>query len=125
METAPAGDERLLEARAAFARADWQAAKERYEQVLGANPGEPHALDGLGQSLWWLGEKQAGMDLRAKAFAAHERRGDRERAGFLAAYLAAEYRIAGNASVAQGWLGRAQRLLDGLDDCAALGWLEI
>ncbi len=115
----------LLEARAAFARADWQAAKDLYQEVLTADPDEPDALDGLGQSSWWLGDKQTGMELRAKAFAAYQRRGDRERAGFIAVYLAAEYRIAGNASVAQGWLGRAQRLLDGLDDCAALGWLEI
>jgi len=69
--------------------------------VRAADPDDPDALDGLGQSLWWLGEKQAGMELRAKAFAGYQRRGDRERAGFIAAYLAAEYRIAGNASVAQ------------------------
>ena len=119
------GDERLLEARAAFARADWQAAKDLYDQVLAADPDDPDALDGLGQSSWWLGDKQTGMELRAKAFAGYQRRGDRERAGFIAAYLAAEYRIAGNASVAQGWIGRAQRLLDGLDECAARGWLEI
>ena len=119
------GDERLLEARAAFARADWQTAKDLYEQVLAADPDDPDALDGLGQSCWWLGDKQTGMELRAKAFAGYQRRGDRERAGFIAAYLAAEYRIAGNASVAQGWIGRAQRLLDGLDECAARGWLEI
>ena len=125
METAPAMDERFPEARAAFARGDWQAAKEIYEQLLAADPDDPDALDGLGQSLWWLGEKQAGMQLRAKAFARYQRRGDRERAGFLAAYLAAEYRIAGNASVAQGWLGRARRLLDGVGDCAGVGWLEI
>ena len=125
MGTARAGDERLLEARAAFARADWQAAKDLYQQVLAADPDAPDALDGLGQSLWWLGEKQTGIELRAKAFAAYQRRGHRERAGFVAVYLAAEYRISGNASVAQGWLGRAQRALDGLDDCAALGWLEI
>jgi ATP/maltotriose-dependent transcriptional regulator MalT len=125
MGTAAAGDERLLEARAAFAGADWQTAKELYRQLLAAHPDDPDALDGLGQSLWWLGEKQAGFELRAKAFAGYQRRGDNERAGFIAAYLAAEYRIAGNPSVALGWLGRARRLVDGLDDCAARGWLEI
>ena len=39
MRTAPVGDERLLEARAAFARGDWRAAKEVYEHVLVAKPG--------------------------------------------------------------------------------------
>ena len=115
----------LLEARAAFARADWQAAKDLYERVLAHDPEDPDALDGLGQSSWWLGDKQAGVELRAKAFAAYQRRGDRARAGFIAAYLAGEYRIAGNTSLAQGWVGRAQRLLDGLDESAAHGWLEI
>ena len=118
-------DRRLVEARAAFARADWRSAKERYERALAADPGDPEALDGLGQSLWWLGEKRAGIELRAKAFAAYQRRGDRERAGFVAVYLAAEYRIAGNASVAQGWLGRARRMLDDVNACTALGWLEL
>jgi DNA-binding CsgD family transcriptional regulator len=125
MGAAAARDERLLEARAAFAGADWQAAKEFYRLLLAADPDDPDALDGLGQSLWWLGEKRAGMELRAKAFVGYQRRGDNERAGFIAAYLAAEYRIAGNPSVALGWLGRARRLLEGLDDCAARGWLEI
>jgi tetratricopeptide (TPR) repeat protein len=83
MGPGPVGDERLLEARAAFARADWQAAKELYEQVLAANRDQPDALDGLGRSLWWLGEKHAGIELRAKAFAGYQRRGDRERAGLI------------------------------------------
>jgi DNA-binding CsgD family transcriptional regulator len=126
VDTAATGDLRLVEARAAFARADWHAASELYAAVLGSGgPDEPEALDGLGQSRWWLGDSQAGIELRAKAFAGYRRRGERERAGFVAAYLAGEYRIAGNASLAQGWLGRAQRMLDGLDDCAARGWVEI
>ncbi|MFN2615838.1 MAG: LuxR C-terminal-related transcriptional regulator, partial [Thermoleophilaceae bacterium] len=95
------------------------------EEVLTREQDEPEALDGLGQSLWWLGETQASVELRAKAFAAYQRAGDHERAAYLATYLAAEYRIAGNASLAQGWLGRAQRLLEGTDECAALGWLHI
>jgi tetratricopeptide (TPR) repeat protein len=123
--TTSAGEERLLEARVAFANADWQTAKQIYEQALAADPAEPEALDGLGQAYWWLGETQIGMQMRAKAFASYQRRGDKARAAFVAVYLAAEYRIAGNASVAQGWLGRGRRLLDGVGDCAALGWLEI
>ena len=36
--------------------------------MLAAESDDPDALDGLGQSLWWLGQKQAAMELRAKAF---------------------------------------------------------
>jgi tetratricopeptide (TPR) repeat protein len=83
MGAAAARDERLLEARAAFAAADWQTAKELYRLLLAADPDDPDALDGLGQSLWWLAEKEAGMELRAKAFVGYQRRGDNERAGFI------------------------------------------
>lgn len=50
MDSAATRDERLLEARAAFARADWHAASDLYQAVLTDEPDNPDALDGLGQS---------------------------------------------------------------------------
>jgi DNA-binding NarL/FixJ family response regulator len=114
----------LDEARAAFARSDWEAAREHYQRALEAAT-SAEALDGLGQTLWWLGEEQTSIELRTKAFAEYQRRGDADAAANVAIYLAGEYRIAGNASVGNGWLGRGTRLLERCGDCPARVWLHI
>ncbi len=108
-----------------FARADWAAARDAFAAVLEREPGEPEALDGLGQALWWLGERDAGIERRREAYAGYQRRGDARRAGGLAAYLAAEHRIDGRDAAAAGWLARARRLLAGQDAGPELGWLAI
>ena len=114
----------LDKARAAFAGSDWEAAREHFQRALDAET-SAEALDGLGQTLWWLGEEEAAIELRTKAFAEYQRRGDAAAAANIAIYLAAEYRIAGNASVANGWLGRGTRLLEGCGECPARVWLHI
>jgi DNA-binding CsgD family transcriptional regulator len=108
-----------------FAEADWAAARDSFAAVLEDDPGDPEALDGLGQSLWWLGERDAGIDRRREAYAAYRRRGDDRSAGGLAAYLAAEHRIDGQDAAAAGWLARARRLLAGVGTVPELGWLAI
>jgi DNA-binding NarL/FixJ family response regulator len=114
----------LREGRAAFARSDWQAARGHFERAVDAEP-SGEALDRLGQAVWWLGEEDAAIELRTKAFAAYRRGGDVDAAANVAIYLASEYRIAGNASVANGWLGRGARLLEQCGDCPARVWLHI
>jgi DNA-binding CsgD family transcriptional regulator len=114
----------LDEARQALKSSDWEVARERFERALEAGV-SAEALDGLGQTLWWLGEEEAALELRTKAFAEYQRRGDADAAANIALYLAAEYRIAGNASLANGWLGRGSRLLEECGDCPARVWLFI
>jgi DNA-binding NarL/FixJ family response regulator len=114
----------LEEARAAFVRSDWEGAHDLFKRALEEDP-SADALDGLGQVLWWLGEEDAAIETRAKAFAEYRRIGNAEAAANVALYLAAEYRIAGNASLANGWLGRGTRLLEGCGDCPARVWLHI
>ena len=96
-----------------FGRAEWAPARDAFAAALEAHPGDPEALDGLGQSLWWLGSRDAGIDHRREAYAAYRQRGDARAAGRLAVYLAGESRIDGNHAAAAGWLSRARRLLDG------------
>ena len=67
-----------------FAGADWAAARDSFAEALEADPGDPEALDGLGQALWWLGDRDAGIDRRRQAYAAYRRRGDARNAGGLA-----------------------------------------
>jgi hypothetical protein len=82
-------------------------------------------LDGLGQALWWLGERDAGIDRRREAYAEYSRRGSTRGAGRIAVYLAGECRIDGRDAEAAGWMARARRLLAGCEPCAELGWLAV
>jgi DNA-binding CsgD family transcriptional regulator len=108
-----------------FAEADWAAAREAFAAALTEDPGNPEALDGLGQSLWWLGERDAAIDWRREAYVAYQRRGSSRDAGRLATYLAGEHRIDGRHAEAAGWIARARRLLAGAGPSADLGWLAI
>ena len=108
-----------------FAQADWAAARDAFSAALEERPGDPEALDGLGQALWWLNERDAGIERRREAYAAYRRRGDARRAGGLATYLAGEHRIDGRAAAAAGWLARAHRLLADVGSSPETGWLAI
>ncbi|HEV2857793.1 MAG TPA: LuxR C-terminal-related transcriptional regulator [Solirubrobacterales bacterium] len=108
-----------------FAAADWAGARDAFAAAVERDPEDPEALDGLGQSLWWLGDRQAGIEHRRRAYAAYQRRGDAVAAAGLATYLAAEHRIDGQEAEASGWLARARRLLDGCGPTEELGWLRI
>jgi DNA-binding NarL/FixJ family response regulator len=90
-----------------------------------AEPDDPEALDGLGRALWWLGRPQDGIERRREAYALYRRRGDMREAANLAVYLAAEHRIAGQDAAANGWLARAERLLDSLPPSPEHGWLGV
>ena len=124
MDAAATASRRLAEADSAFARADWEAARALYAAALEAEP-SAEALDGLGWALWWLGQNEPAFEFLTRAFSEYRRRGDRERADYIVVFVAAEFRIAGNASVGQGWLGRTRRLLDGLPECSSHAWFEI
>ncbi len=108
-----------------FADADWAAARDAFAAALAEDADDPDALDGLGQSLWWLGERDAAIDRRREAFAAYRRRGDDRGAGRIATYLASESRIDGQDAAAAGWLARARRLLAGAASSNEAGWLAI
>jgi DNA-binding NarL/FixJ family response regulator len=108
-----------------FADADWAAARDGFRAVLEEAPGDPEALDGLGQSLWWLGARDAAIECRRDAYAGYQRRGDTRSAGRLATYLAGEHRIDGQHAAGAGWLSRARRLLAGHGTIAEIGWLAI
>jgi tetratricopeptide (TPR) repeat protein len=108
-----------------FADADWAGARDAFTAALDEDAGDPEALDGLGQSLWWLGERDAAIDRRREAYAAYQRRGDPRNAGRLATYLAGEHRIDGKHAAVAGWLARARRLLAGAGTVPEVGWLAI
>ena len=105
--------------------ADWAAARDAFLERLDGHPEDAEALDGLGRALWWLGQPLEGIERRREAYAIYSRLGDRLAAANLATYLAGEHRIAGDPGAANGWLARAERLLEGAEACSEQGWLEV
>ena len=108
-----------------FGLADWQGARDAFQTALDSAPGDADALDGLGQSSWWMGERDAAIEYRREAFAGYRRAGATRDAARLAIYLAAEHRIDGQAAAANGWIARARRLLADEEAQPEIGWLEI
>jgi DNA-binding CsgD family transcriptional regulator len=83
-------------------------------------------LDGLSQAALFQGRYAQAIELKERAFAAYRRRDRRAEAAELARWLAFIHgTVHGNMAAASGWMARAETLLDGVDECAAHGWLTL
>lgn len=84
------------------------------------------ALDGLSQALHFQGEYDWAIELNERAFTAYRRRGKRVEATELARWLAfLHVSVHGSTAAANGWMARAESLLEGVEECAAHGWLTL
>jgi DNA-binding NarL/FixJ family response regulator len=100
----------------ALAQGQWAQARDAFEAAL-PEDSSGAALDGLGEALWWLGEPRRSSELRQRAYARFRRAGDASRAVSAALGIAVTYEgNFGNTPAANGWISRAERLLDGADD---------
>jgi len=111
--------------RSALDRGDWAAARAAFEASL--QHGEtPEALEGLGLAAWWLDRGEVVFDVRERAYRLYRERGDAAGAARMAVWLAwdtAAFR--GEQAVANGWLQRARRLLDGRPESVEHAWLAL
>ena len=112
----------LDEGRRALAAGEWEEARAAFAAVL-QDGEQPEARDGLGLALWFLGEIEEGLAVRQLAFAAYAAAGDCDAAARLGVWISHQYLISGRGSLANGWLERAERALDGQRDCAGQGWV--
>ncbi|MEA2444371.1 MAG: hypothetical protein QOJ12_1663 [Thermoleophilales bacterium] len=117
------GDD-LLVGSHALERADWNAAREAFEAVLREEESAP-ALEGLGLSLWFLGEVAEAITIRERAFDAYVRGGRCSDAARIAVWVSHQHNVGGRTSAARGWLRRAERALEDLDSCAGHGWVAV
>jgi DNA-binding NarL/FixJ family response regulator/tetratricopeptide (TPR) repeat protein len=109
----------------AIGAADWQIARSCFEQALGEAE-SAEALDGLSQATHFLREYDRATELKERAFAAYREAGDAVKAADTARWLAFLHgTYHGNYAVASGWMERAGSLLQGVDECAAHGWLVL
>jgi DNA-binding CsgD family transcriptional regulator len=109
----------------ALAAADWPTARRSFEEAL-AESESAEALDGLSQALHFQREYDAAIEAKERAFAAYRSEGRPADAADTARWLAFLHgTYLGNFSVASGWMGRAQGLLEDVEECAAHGWLVL
>jgi ATP/maltotriose-dependent transcriptional regulator MalT len=116
-------DDRVAQGAAALARGDWTGAREHFAASL-AREETPAALEGLSDALFWLEEIGPSIEQRTRACLIYQEGGDACRAARAALWLAMSYFSAlGNSSAGNGWLQRAERLLEDTGPCAERGWL--
>ena len=111
--------------RAALGRGDWTAARLAFEAAIEKEE-SAEALEGLGMAAWWLDSADLVFDVRERAYRMYRERDDGLGAARMAVWLAwdtAAFR--GEHAVANGWLQRAHRLLDGRPDSTEHAWLAL
>ena len=112
-----AGDE-------ALAVGAWTEARQAYESAL-AEHESAEALEGLGVAAWWLDLADVVFDSRERAYRLFLERGAQRDAARVAVWLAWDcWAFRGESAVANGWLQRARRLLEGQSDTVEMAWLE-
>lgn len=118
-------DGRVAEGVAALARGDWIGARRHFEAALEAEE-TAAALEGLSEALFWLEEVELSIERRTRACVIYQEAGADCRAARAGLWLAISYFSArGNGAAGNGWLQRAERLLEDTGPCAERGWLVL
>lgn len=109
----------LETARDAIARHAWDEARDLLVQAEVAGPLSAADLERLSDAQFWTGHPDESLDALERAYAAYVDAGESIAAAGVALrlFFSATQRLAKRAAV--GWLGRAQRLLDGQPPSAA------
>lgn len=120
------GQSLLAGGRAGLAKGDWPAALESFQAAWDEDE-SADALDGVGLSLWWLGDAPAAVDARSRAFALLRRERRDTEAAAIGIWLARQHGgLFHRAATADGWAARTRSLVDGMADAGSLpGWLAL
>src|ERR671923_1590358 len=106
-------DTPLQRAMAALSRHAWREAFEVMTEADGNADLGPEELEVLAQSAWWVGQQDTAREAWERAYTLHATAGDKLAAANAAAQLAFNLLGAGLPSVLNGWVNRAERLLQG------------
>jgi class 3 adenylate cyclase len=109
--------------RAALARHEWRGAFDLLTAADARTPLPPDGLELLAQSAWWTGQLPLAIEARERAYAAAIKSGDTEAAFIAAVSLARDHLFRLSTTVANGWLNRAEKLLEGTPENPGHGWL--
>lgn len=114
----------LAEARKAFQRRDWVAAREGF--VAARATTGPLPVDdvyALSDAAWWLGLVDESMAVAEEAYHLYVAEGRHEEAAMASLGIAYTNSLRGNESFASAWGARAMRHIEGLPECAIHGFV--
>jgi class 3 adenylate cyclase len=118
--------ENPLEAgRAAAERYAWKEAYELLSAAHGSGALLAKDLEDVADAAWWTGRLDEAIEFREQAYTAYQEAGEPRRAAVVALKLADDFAGKGSMSVAQGWFGRAERLLADEPESVEHGHLAI
>lgn len=103
-------------------RREWSAAYEAYSSLQPGESDTGAATEGLAESTWWLGNMAEAITLYADAYRRYLGAQDLAAAARIAVLLSIHCRLVGESAQSAGWDARAQRVLEGLPECAAHGY---
>lgn len=114
----------LLRARECFARRAWREAHHRFVRADQDAPLAAGDLEACATAAYLIGHDREFQTAMERAFHARSHEGARPRAARCAFWLSLLHLLSGDAAQANGWVARAQRLIDGLD-CVERGYLRL
>jgi class 3 adenylate cyclase len=110
-------------ARSALGRHAWGEAFQLLSEADAKGRLAPEELELLAQAAWWVGRLPVAIEARERAYGALAKAGRREEAAVAAILLGNDNLLRLAIPVATAWLQRAERLLEGMDEGLAHGWL--
>jgi len=113
----PVGEEEREAGRSAFARHSWREAFETLSNAQAMRALAAEDVERLAESAWWIGRVDDCITAHERAYAAYIDQGAPRRAAVVAVRLAEDCINRQAKSIGNGWLKRAERLLQDVPEC--------
>jgi class 3 adenylate cyclase len=121
--TMKVADDPVAAGREAIARHAWNEAFELLSEADRTQELNADELALLGDAAWWAGRFRDAISVRERAFAAYMTLGQKVNAATMALRVAIDHDRSLSQSLAAGWYGKAERLLEGEPESPAHGVL--
>jgi len=124
-QAASEAGESLRAGNEAFARGEWETAAELLTAADSVEPLAAGNLECLAESALWADRHEESFAAHQRAYQEYLRLGNPRRAAFVAVMLGIHYAVRLELAAAEGWLGKARRLLEPEAQGAEHGWLAL